>query len=349
MHIRELERKTTVYGTGALVAETLEWARGKVVTVYRDHEGKWSLDGGDSFELMGYIHPASGWEVMDSSKLPVEFFNHQLRDCDPRSEESVRVFIERWGFPFLPLRNMARDSFAWSYQDEGEIDEALTATSDVKKLALVLGAKYWDDDRRYEELMRELDEEDDEAEDYRMFESIEELLPPRYAESIPIGADVERYSSMYSENDIGICDAISFREASLTIRMLQESVERVMDTVRTGRSIHMRYLDTFNMGSSHSRIIRYQAGGSVAISGAKTTLQRYSLLTSAICNQVIDSFADPIPWRDCACEGCITTFKRKQSRANAPTSDSIYCCTACEERQRKRNQRAAAKDRIRHY
>ena len=58
-------------------------------------------------------------------------------------------------------------------------------------------------------------------------------------------------------------------------------------------------------------------------------------------NGGIEAFDDPAPWRDCACEDCSVTFKRKQSKAFAPTSDSIYCCNACEERQRKCNVKVA--------
>lgn len=70
-------------------------------------------------------------------------------------------------------------------------------------------------------------------------------------------------------------------------------------------------------------------------------------LTAAVCRQMIETLSDPAPWRECACKGCGKMFKRKQGAKN-PHRDSSYCCKKCEERQRKRNQREAARNRIDH-
>ena len=132
--------------------------------------------------------------------------------------------------------------------------------------------------------------------------------------------------------------------------MLQWAANSLVESVREGKVLHGRVMDTLNLGGSNSRMVRstFEGGLGRAWTQTESIQSSYSLLTAAICNQMIDAIADPIPWRDCACDGCNVTFKRKQSKANAPTSDSIYCCTACEERQKKRNQRAAAKNRIQH-
>ena len=73
-------------------------------------------------------------------------------------------------------------------------------------------------------------------------------------------------------------------------------------------------------------------------------------LTSAVCNQMVEAMADEAPWRICACEGCGIPFKRKQSRdSNADSrKNSKYCSEACQQRQKKRNMRASAKNRIDH-
>lgn len=80
------------------------------------------------------------------------------------------------------------------------------------------------------------------------------------------------------------------------------------------------------------------------------TLEARGLLTSAICNQLISAFADTAQWKECACKGCKRIFKRKQPEtiSTRPDSDSKYCCTKCKNRQTKRNQREAARNRIRH-
>lgn len=80
------------------------------------------------------------------------------------------------------------------------------------------------------------------------------------------------------------------------------------------------------------------------------SLHAKGLLTSAICNQIVESFADDAEWRQCGCEGCCRIFKRKQpdKEGTRPDRDSKYCSTICKNRQTKRNQRAAAKNRIQH-
>lgn len=71
------------------------------------------------------------------------------------------------------------------------------------------------------------------------------------------------------------------------------------------------------------------------------------LFTDAIIAQMIETLSDHAPWRECACKGCGKMFKHKQGAKN-PHRDSSYCCKKCEERQRKRNQREAARNRIDH-
>lgn len=338
MDVRELGRKTRVYECASLVSDQLTWSNARVITAHRNHDGEWSLEEGPGYSPFGYIHPADAWSDMDFGELPVEFFNHQLFAYDPRSEGSVRSFVETWGFPFLPLRNMDGNLTDWHRRDLAEIDSALKKTDEVRDLALVLGSKYYEEEYRF----------DDEASPEELEEYGEDCLLnrpfPRYGDRIPTKDEAEHYRSLYASSNPGICDAISIEEASLTLRMLQDSVSSIMDAVRGRSTVHARHLDVINMGSSYPRLLHWNG----AYSGTQNKQQRYSLLTAAICNQIIDAFADVTPWRDCACEGCNVTFKRKQSGAYAPTSDSVYCCTACEERQKKRNQRAAARNRIRH-
>ena len=95
------------------------------------------------------------------------------------------------------------------------------------------------------------------------------------------------------------------------------------------------------------------------VEGSKLISTRFALggnyseterLTSAICNQMIDALADETPWRLCACEGCGVIFKKKQSREarDGARRNSKYCSDTCQERQKKRNQSAGAKNRVNH-
>lgn len=65
-------------------------ARGDVLSF--EHDGIRAFAMGDS-------------EVYGSNTLPTEFFNHQIMKVNLRSEESIRLFLEEWGFPFSPIRN----------------------------------------------------------------------------------------------------------------------------------------------------------------------------------------------------------------------------------------------------
>lgn len=77
-------------------------------------------------------------------------------------------------------------------------------------------------------------------------------------------------------------------------------------------------------------------------------------LTQGICNQIIETIADDIPWRACSCEGCDRLYKRQQPRGGYLTktaknpSRSKYCSIKCQNRQGQRNRRSAAKNRIKH-
>lgn len=341
MNIEELRKKTAVYENVELHTDPVEWPRGDIVVAYRTPSGNWSLKDGEGFEVVGYIHPCNGWGPMNADDLPVEFFNHQLRDYDPHSEASVRKFVQDWGFPFLPQRNMSAAGGGWAYQDTDRINAAISATDSVRGLAQILGAMWTDEyDRRTKQGRYGV--RGDDGTTFLDEEAFEEYEEPEYGERIPTGAEADMFKSM--ANGMEESDAISFAEASLTLEILQVAVLSVMRCIRHGGMIHMKHLDAFNIGSSNPRTIQY--GG--WHSGAATSQQLHSMLTAAICNQVIDAFNDPAPWRDCACEGCHVTFKRKQSKAKTPASDSVYCCSACEERQKKRNQRSAAKNRIQH-
>ncbi|WP_294441237.1 hypothetical protein [uncultured Slackia sp.] len=100
-----------------------------------------------------------------------------------------------------------------------------------------------------------------------------------------------------------------------------------------------------------SRVLRIgRYSDSLLVDACGTGLASCGLLTAAICSQLIESFADDAEWRICACEGCGRVFKRKRpdDGATRPHGDSKYCCTVCKDRQTKRNQRAAARNRIKH-
>lgn len=140
------------------------------------------------------------------------------------------------------------------------------------------------------------------------------------------------------------CDpTISLSEATETIRAFQIVISNLSDAVKG--TDHFRFADFVNAGSCNPMIATNF--NIELIDRNSDSLIACGLLTSAICNQIIEAMADTALWKECACEGCGRVFKRKHGAKN-PNAVSRYCCTECENRQRKRNQRAAAKSRIKH-
>lgn len=74
-------------------------------------------------------------------------------------------------------------------------------------------------------------------------------------------------------------------------------------------------------------------------------------LTTAICNDFLETLVDRAPWRVCECEGCGRIYKHKQTKHKsdrARRSNSHYCSDRCYERQKKRNARKSRAPRIDH-
>ena len=170
---------------------------------------------------------------------------------------------------------------------------------------------------------------------------------------------LENYGSISSESLEGIHETeeilkegsvlricISRKEAVSTIRAFQTIVEMMFDSLKGGKDIPMD-MGPINAASCNPfYLIGWPSHSEHSLK--MTRLADRGMLTCAIANQIIATISDPLPWKKCRCDGCKVMFKRKQSGRGNPDSKSIYCSTKCEQRQCKRNQRAAAKNRIKH-
>lgn len=147
-------------------------------------------------------------------------------------------------------------------------------------------------------------------------------------------------------------NVVSLPEASLTLRVLQEAVTSMMALLKNSDATlddMARIKSVLDAASRHPlEIVASWEGITPTEHPHRNGLRSRGLLVSAICNQIVDALDDPALWRTCACEGCERLFKYKQSKSAGHDSDSKYCCDKCMERQKKRNQRAAAKNRIKH-
>ncbi|WP_251198052.1 hypothetical protein [Anaerotardibacter muris] len=229
-------------------------------------------------------------EVMSYEELPIEFFNHQLMECDEGSSESVLNFIKEWGMPFSPVRT----------------DTVCDAGFDALR-----------------------------------GKSSEGVIETDY---------------LYSVEELQGSWIISEKEARSTIGLLKKVVEELRDYVvefheSTGdpsspekreQLMRRRYRigSVLNAGSCNPLSVGPMMNEQLHIDADIIPLSCLGLLTSAICNQIIESIGNKeVPWRKCACVGCNAVFKYQQSSARKPYADSYYCCVLHAERQRKRNNR----------
>lgn len=335
MDTRVLQDRTEVY-QDVFTAEPLSWpvaaveqVHAKVIEAYPLGEPVVTVPLSEDHEIEGLsmIGTGSGfapstWMTADS--LPIEFFSHQLFDYDPFDKEDVSRFVSEWGMPFSPQRNATfclKDwGIVWQYAQTGiaetwNLEEALTKT-DTNSAEAAL---------------------------------IEKLESGELSEESLV-SEVERLRANVCIDTIG--NVISSMEASTTLFVLQETVRTMLDITESGgwvsdeldRALNVLYAGSCNPRTVLSNKYWYRGG----ISNLGSDLRYRGQLTSAICNQIIEAVEDTAPWRKCACEGCGRIFKRKQSKSGNPDSDSIYCSDKCMERQKKRNQRSAAKNRAQH-
>lgn len=139
---------------------------------------------------------------------------------------------------------------------------------------------------------------------------------------------------------------ISHKEAAICIATLQHVVKGIQDAIRGNHKLQDGAAFMLNSVCCRDSLI---GNGRTADIEDNGNLKDRGLLTSAICNQIIEALEDAdTPWRECAYEECSKLFKYQHGKSDRPHKDSIYCCRKHMETQKKRNQRAAAKNRIQH-
>ena len=260
--------------------------------------------------------------VVTEHDLPVEFFNHQLMDCDPEDRQALMDFMAEWGLLFSPFRSAKVPSGC--RLDAEQVEASISRTAVLEERMTI-------------------DYGDAEAELGRLLATgaIDEADEDRVANML---------TSYIGEPAAG--RVVSLDEAASTLRILQKVVEIVRKTARDGwENLEELYcvIGVLNAGSCNSLTVQLAPNCFYGLNLEADRGGAYRVcLTSAICNQIIACLADKTPWRICECEGCNRVFKRKQAKTSSPNCDSKYCCDPCMERQKKRNQRKSAKNRIKH-
>lgn len=142
---------------------------------------------------------------------------------------------------------------------------------------------------------------------------------------------------------------ISIWEVSFTIELFQNAVRELREYVKgeRGRFIYSEMVD---LASCNPMQADWELANTDRAGAARRLkqipLNMCGFLTPAICNQIIGTMADSTPWKLCANEKCGKPFKHRHGLKRTAHRDSAYCCQRCSDNQRKRNQRAAAKQRV---
>lgn len=125
--------------------------------------------------------------------------------------------------------------------------------------------------------------------------------------------------------------AVPLEEMQGAIRLLQACITAMRKYILHGDGFEPDWLGNMPIDWKYAAaIINKCASSSHRIDFGLNVLQRPITLTSAICNQVIDTIADPAPWLECAY--CGKPFKHQH---NAQTSKkktgTLYCSSECYE------------------
>jgi hypothetical protein len=252
--------------------------------------------------LLEEEHHTAVPQVTQISELPINFFSTELLEVDVANEKSLVSFMEKWGLPFSAYRFFP-DPDDSPFENHGRKAHDISARISIRNTSLL--QKHGEE--RYKE------------------------------------------TSRYTDLFIGI----SKSEAITTLETMQNGVKGLFKALdgsadcrehgtekpfcRYNSDGEHLFLDYFNYGASNKYSIALLDEDGLFDSACGIEPSDRGL-TSAICNQIIETIHDKRGWVRCKAEGCGRWFKSKRG-TSAPRSNSEYCSVKCANRQIKRNQR----------
>lgn len=333
--IEELEKKTRVYRDNTPEATPVSWQRFDKVklAVFMPDEGdhgfyydlvenQEGLRADYSSGLEYYVcDPADGSpSEMRANELPREFFNHQLFESGEKSADPTRAFMEEWGLLYSPLRSN------WVCLDGWQFLETMSMQG-VKETDVLI------------ERMPELAG--------RVVSKLEADLTLTILQELVlflrkyIRSDGEDTMSLYLLS--GPLTAASCNPLQVNAVRIPTHREEAAELARE-QAMQQIEEQISRLPVSQQEAVRESLNGNLT-RDLPQSLQELGQLTSAICNQILDTIAiEGVPWRECACDGCDVIFKYAQSPAVEPNLDAYYCCPKHADRQRQRNLRGKPKN-----
>lgn len=340
--INELKEKTVVYEKPLEIVTSVSWQKFNAIEEevilfdsddlefqYELIENAEGLTPDYSEGVAFYIGNSSkerddATDKLDLDSLPIEFFNHQLFETytnkkNESSPDSTLQFMEEWGLLFSPLRNNWACLGGWQFletmsmQGVKETDFLLNRVPELQGKAV---SKLEADITRI------------------VLQEIVYFLR-KYIRS----GNTDSVSLQMIREPLNAASCYPFQ-------LVNPSADGIEDAFLDAREIFKRLnkeatseevelLDSF-IEEGQRRIARLM----------DRSLDEMGLLTSAICNQIIQSIHNTdLPWRECAYEKCKAIFKYSQSSAQTPNGDSAYCCPKHSDNQRQIRRYRKLKDK----
>lgn len=250
---------------------------------------------------------------LSTDSLPIEFFNHQLFETytnkkNKENPDATLLFMEEWGLLFSPLRNN------WGCLDGWQFLEAMSMQG-VKETDFLLEHAPELCGKAVSKL---------EADTTRVV--LQEIVYFLRKHIRSGGADISSLQMIRGPLNASSCYPLQLIDPSVDgIKDASLSAKELLKLLnREATSEEEALLDSF-IERDRLKMSRFE----------DKTLSEMGLLTSAICNQIIQSVRNTnLPWRECAYEKCDVIFKYSQSEARTPNADSAYCCPKHSDNQR---------------
>lgn len=250
---------------------------------------------------------------LSTDSLPIEFFNHQLFETytnkkNKENPDATLLFMEEWGLLFSPLRNN------WGCLDGWQFLEAMSMQG-VKETDFLLEHAPELCGKAVSKL---------EADTTRVVLQEIVYFLRKYIRSG--GADVSSLQMIREPLNASSC---------YPFQLIDPSADEIKDASLNAMELFKLFYKEANPEEEAPLNSFIERERLKSARFADKTLGGMGLLTSAICNQIIQSIWNTnIPWRECAYEKCDVIFKYSQSKARTPNADSAYCCPKHSDNQR---------------
>lgn len=264
------------------------------------------------------LNKFTGEKRITEGDLPVEFFNHQVMECNADDDEEIIAFMEKWGLLFSPTRaNSACINL--NTVSRSASDDIRIGILETEELKVRHAYNFYS---THEGLSSQAD-------------MMEEIIKRGglYIDSPNI--DYMDRQNMKTLTTISIGQVVSLSEARGTLKAIQETINQMFEYIRSREKSVRPNMSFIRAGAANKKLL--DDGYSLI-----DNLECHGFLVCAICNQAIETIESPDLWRSCRnapmpdrpmVKGCSRIYKHKQGDTPSGIAqsryDSGFCCEKC--------------------